>query len=387
MGKTLVLRLGALLALLVLVACGTGGETPTALAPAATATPPAVATSTTTAPAAGATSTTAAPVAGTTPAPAGCQSGATPSAAVAGKPLTKVVVAMGYIANVQFAPFYVAEDCGYYAAEGLQVEFKYGTVNDLLAVVSRGEIDYANVSGDEMVPAVAQGIPVRYVMTQYYHYPVAAVALTGQGAPLAKPADLKGRKVGIPGPYGSTYIGLKALLKAANLQESDIQEQTIGFNQVPTLLNHQVDVAMVYSMNEPVQIKSGGQDVEVLQVADYLDLAAVGLATSQQKITQNPEQVRAFVRATLKGVTATLAAPDAAFAMSLKRTPEIAADQIPLQRAVLTATLPFLTPPAGRTLGSSDAATWKTTESFLREIGISPKPIDPTTLYTNDYVP
>jgi NitT/TauT family transport system substrate-binding protein len=352
------LRAGVLLAGLVLAGCGTNADQ--AAGGAATATPVPVADSAT----------------------------ATPAATTGGgtKPLTKVVVAMGYVPNVQFAPFYVAEDKGYYAAEGLQVEFQYGQVNDLLKVVAAGDIDYANVSGDEMVPAVAQDIPVRYILTQYYRYPIAATAIAGQGPPLQAPADLKGRKVGIPGPYGSTYIGLKALLKAGNLQESDIQEQSIGFTQVSALLQKQVDVAMTYSMNEPVQIKSQGKDVQVLEVSQYMDLAAVGVATGVKKITDNPDQVRAFVRATLKGTVDTLADPDAAFASSMKRTPEITGDAVALQRAVLTATLPFITPPAGRTPGSSDPATWQTTEAFRREIGLSNKAVDPTTLYTNEFV-
>ncbi|HMA35792.1 MAG TPA: ABC transporter substrate-binding protein [Chloroflexia bacterium] len=342
-----VLRCGALLGVLLLTACGGSLDTPTAVPATSGATPPA-----------------------------------------ASKPLTKIVVAMGYIPNVQFAPYYVAEDKGYYAAEGLQVEFKYGQVNDLLKVVAQGDIDFANVSGDEMVPAVAQGIPVRYIMTQYYHYPIAAVAISGQGAPLTKPADLKGRKIGIPGPYGSNYIGLKALLKVAGLQESDIQEQSIGYTQVPALLNKQVDVAMVYSMNEPVQIQSAGKTVQILQVADSFDLAAVGVATGEKKIKDNPDQIRAFLRATLKGTDDTLKNPDAAFTSSMARTPEIQGKtaEMALQRAVLTATLPFMTPPAGRAPGSSDAETWKRTEEFLRSIGQSKQPIDPATLYTNEFL-
>ena len=366
--KAPILR-GTVLALLLLTAaCGAPAATPTA-APAAATAPPAAGTG------------TAAPAATNTPAPAATAGTAahTPGA------LTRVVVAMGYIPNVQFAPFYLAEDRGYYAAEGLAVEFKYGQVNDLLKVVSTGAIDFANVSGDEMVPAVAQGIPVRYVLTQYYRYPIAAAAI---GATVLKsPADLKGQTIGIPGPYGSTYIGLRALLQAANLQESDVHEQSIGFTQVAAVLNHQVPIAMVYSMNEPEQLRASGQQVSLLQVADYENLAAVGLATSLTKLQQDPAQVRGFVRATLHGISDTVADPDAAFASSLKRMPELAADQQPLQRAVLTATLPFMTPPAGRKPGSSDPQTWQTTESFLRSIGLSSQAIDPTTLWTNDYLP
>src|SRR5947209_5481720 len=88
-------------------------------------------------------------------------------------PRKAVTLALSYIPDVQFAPYYVAQDKGYYAAEGLDVAFKYGSVNDLLSVVSQGVIPFAIASGDEVLQARAQGIPVTYVLTQYQRYPVA----------------------------------------------------------------------------------------------------------------------------------------------------------------------------------------------------------------------
>jgi NitT/TauT family transport system substrate-binding protein len=393
MAKFQFLRLAALVPVFALAACG-GAETATAVpgspAPGPTATPAPTGSGTVVATVNDAnmiatplgTRATDGDATKIATAPATAAADGTP-----GKPLTHIVVAMGYIANVQFAPYYLAQDRGYYAAEGLDVEFKYGQVNDLLKVVADGGIDYANVGGDEMVPAVAQGIPVRYVMTSYYRYPTALATVRGLGARIEQPSDMKGHKIGIPGAYGSSYIGLKALLKAGKLQESDINLQSIGFTQVQALLGGQVDAAMVYAMNEPVQVSAGGKSVDVLKVSDYADLAASGIATSNKKIAAKPDEIRAFVRATLKGTADTLTDPDAAFASTLKRTPELAVDQQPIQRLVLTAALAYFRPPEGRTLGSSDATTWKNTESFLREIGLSPKEIDPATLWTNDFIP
>ena len=175
--------------------------------------------------------------------------------------------------------------------KGLQVEFKYGQVNDLLKVVAQGDIDFANVSGDEMVPAVSQGIAVRYVMTRTIATP-SRRRRSMSGPALKQPADLKGRKIGIPGPYGSTYIGLRALLKAAGLQESDVQEQSIGFTQVSALLTEAGRCRDDLLDERAGALESSGQKVQTLQVSDYMDLAAVGLATSEKKITENPDLVR-----------------------------------------------------------------------------------------------
>jgi hypothetical protein len=66
-------------------------------------------------------------------------------------------------------------------------------------------------------------------MAQYEKYPVGATVIVTNGITLKSPADLKGRKVGIPGLYGASLVAIKALLKAGNLTDSDITLTSIGF--------------------------------------------------------------------------------------------------------------------------------------------------------------
>ena len=300
--------------------------------------------------------------------------------------LTKVVLAVGYIPNVQFAPYYVAQDKGYYAAEGLDVEIKYGSAPDVLKVVGEGTLDFTVTSGDEMVQARGAGIPVTYIMAQYQKYPVGATAIGGNGAPLKTPADLKGRRIGIPGMYGSSLVALKALLKAGGLTETDVTISTINYTQVASLQTKQVDVAMTYLMNEPVQLQALGSTVENLSASDYVNLISVGIATGAKNIETRPGLVQRFVRASQRGLQDSLADPDGAFASSLKRIPELPADQVPLQRQVLTATLGFEQPPANHPLGWSDPTGWQATSTFMHEAGLSPSAVDPATLFTNQFV-
>ncbi len=310
----------------------------------------------------------------------------TPQATVTGTTgLTKVLLVLAFQPNVQFAPFYVAQDKGYYAAEGLDVQVQYSTAPDALTLLGAGSSDFVVTSGDEMVPARVQGIPVTYIMAQYQKYPVGATAIAGNGAPLKTPADLKGRNIGIPGPYGSSLVALKALLQAGNLTDSDITMSSIGFTQVEALSQKRVDVAMTYLMNEPVQLQKLGNQVETLNVSDYLNLVSVGVATSERNIKERPDFVQHFVNATLRGLQATLDKPDDAFASSSTRTPEVTGDGLILQRAVLSATLTFMQKPAGHPLGWSDPAGWQTTQDFLKSVGMIDKTVDPTIVYTNQF--
>jgi len=299
----------------------------------------------------------------------------------------KVVLATGFVPNVQFAPYYLAMDRGYYSAAGIDVSIKNGASADLLQQVGRSGIDFAITGGDALVPARVAGIPVTYVMAQFQKYPVGAMTIVGKGPALHTPADLKGKKIGVSAPNGSTYIGLLALLHAAKLTTKDVQVISIGFTEVEALQQRRVDAAMTFLTNEPVQVRALGFQVETLAVADYVHLVSTGLATSDDLIRRDPDLVQRFVSATLRGLRDTQDDADAAFAASLKRLPEIASDpqQVRIQRDVLTATLAFEQSPAGHPLGWSDPAAWQTTMNVLAETGLIGKSVDPTTCYTNRF--
>lgn len=309
-------------------------------------------------------------------------------------PLTKATIALGYIPNVQFTPYYVALEKGYYRAEGLDVTFKHGIVPDLIAQLGVGDagVNFAAASGDELIPArLNGGVPVVYVMTWFRQYPVAAASIEGKGPALKNPADLKGRKVGVPGPYGANYTGLQALLKAGGLTLDDVQVESIGFTQVESLSQGQVDVAMVYAANEPTQLRSQGLNVNTLMVSDYAPLAANGLATNEKTLLENPELVGKVVRATLKGIQDTVADPQAAFTTALKVTPEIGTGDRDLQLEVLKETAKLMQPKTGdpaakQPLGWTDAAVWSATQDFLLEAKVVTKKGDVGEMFTNKFI-
>jgi len=174
------------------------------------------------------------------------------------------------------------------------------------------------------------------------------------------------------------------LLNQAGLQESDVTLDAIGFNQVEALATDQEQAAVIYANNEPVQLRAQGLEVNLLRVADYVQLASNGLITNEQTIRENPELVRGMVQAILRGVADTIANPDEAFEISKKHVENLAqADQI-VQRKVLDETIEFWK--ADR-LGYSDPAAWENMQSLLLEMGLINQPLDLGQAFTNEFIP
>jgi len=295
--------------------------------------------------------------------------------------LTHIDLGVGFIPNVQFAPLYVAQAKGFFAEEGVEVALEHGYENDFVALTAQGERQFAIASGDQVILARAQGLPVVYVMKWYQRFPVAVMALAEQG--IDTPGKLAGHSVGIPGLFGASYIGWKALVYAAGLDENDISLESIGFTQAEAISQGQVDAAVVYIANEPVQLTQAGMEVDIIEVSDYIDLVANGLITNEDTVRDNPDLVQRMVRASLRGLEYTIAHPEEAFAIAREVVPEITDEDAPTQRAVLDASIALW---RSNRPGISDPQAWSDSVQFMLDTGLIESPLDVETLYTNQFV-
>ena len=296
--------------------------------------------------------------------------------------LTKIRLPMGYIPNIQFAPMYVALEKGYFREAGLDVEMDYKFETDGVALVGSGDLPFAVVSGEQVLLARAQGLPVVYVAAWYQQYPVSVVAKSELGVLI--PQDLKGKKIGLPGLFGANYVGLRALLFEAKMSEEEVALDSIGFNQVELLAAGEQDVIVGYTANEPIQLRARGIPVTEIRVADYVHLASNGILTNETTIAENPELVRGFVGAFLKGLADTIANPDEAFDLSEAHIPNFADLDADVQRQVLAISIEQW---KGERLGYADPQAWENMRNILLEMGLVTDDIDLNTAYTNEFIP
>jgi NitT/TauT family transport system substrate-binding protein len=296
--------------------------------------------------------------------------------------LQAIRLPMGFIPNVQYAPFYVAAERGYFAEAGFEVEFDYSFETDGVALVGAGELPFALVSGEQVLLARAQEVPIVYVAAWFQDYPVAVVAKQESG--IASAEDLAGRRIGLPGLFGANYIGLRAMLDAAGMAEADVTLDSIGFNQVEALAADQDEAVVGYVNNEPVQLEALGYAVNVIPVADYVQLAANGLITNEDALANDPEMVRAFVAAFLRGLEDTIADPEAAYEICKEFVEGLAEADEPVQKQVLALSIELWETDAP---GLSSPAAWENMQSVLLGMDLLSQPLDLDAAYTNDFLP
>lgn len=289
-----------------------------------------------------------------------------------------VNIGLGYIPNVQFTPFYVADRLGYFKAESLNVKYQHGFINELMPLLLQGKLDFVVGDPEDVIFARNQGAPVKYVMAMYQKNPVTVFSTR----PLSRAADLKGMTVGIPGPYGSSYNAIQAVLDEANLQEGrDVKLATIGYTQLDAVRGGKVDAAVGYINNDVVQLRAAGTSVNTLDLSGAYPMVGVGLITLEKNLSG--DLARKVVRASQRGLKFTVANPAQAF-----KTAQPVFGKNGGTLDVLKASTPLISSAyaAQNGLGASNPANWAKAVAALVKLGKLPANTKATDFYTNTLI-
>jgi NitT/TauT family transport system substrate-binding protein len=279
-----------------------------------------------------------------------------PGGPVSGPLVRPVRLLLGFQPDVQFAPFYLAQQNGLYADAGLDVTIEYKSGADLVRLVADGQAEFGVTDATDEMISRTHGIPIKYVATLYRLFPVALIG--PKGTVPTEPAELAGKRIGTPGKFGSSWHALLALLDAGGLTADDVTiREYPQFNQVDGLLNGDVDLITGFRNNEPLRLAAQGMETDLLTVEQIAPLPGPGVIVGDELLGSDPDLVQRFVNATISAMAPIAAEPQLGVDAAVVAVPAIASDKA-TALAVLSATVELWTLSDGGVSPVIDRELW-----------------------------
>lgn len=295
------------------------------------------------------------------------------------------VIGLTYIPNIQFAPWYVAADKGLFAAAGTDVTLRHhGAQEGLFTALAAGNEQLVVAGGDEMLQARQDGLDLVAVAQVYTQYPVKIIVPVSSS--VQSVADLKGRKVGVPGRYGESWMALVLGLRVSGLTEADVTVVEIGYTQQAALATGKVDAVVGFVNNDVVAFSAAGVAVRSIPLGDGVHLQGISLITTRAYAATHPSVVKAVATATVKGMQQVAADQPAAITLSSAHVPGLTdATAKATATAVLAATVPLYGPP-GHIDGRMQPDGWSAMSRSMFAAGLLKVDVDGATVMTNEYL-
>lgn len=305
--------------------------------------------------------------------------------------LTKVVFSLDFIPLGRHAAWYAALAEGFYKDERLDVSIipAQGTAQVIQAVES-GTANIGFVDVPSVVIARGNGSKLKMVAVNYGKAPYAIFSLS-KGANVTEPKQLEGLNLG----SGAGSFTPKVIQGFMTQKGLDPNKLTISNVAPParatTLLSGQIPAIEFFVMAKPgleAGAKASNTELRTLLLADHgLELYGNGIAATEDYLAKNPDVVKRFVRASLKGWKFTMANPERAAADQVKYVPTLKPEGIVAEIKVVT-DLAVTAETRKNGLGWFDPAKMKANIDFVEKyVGITGKPPAATDVYASGFLP
>ena len=294
--------------------------------------------------------------------------------------LKKVVLRLKWVHQAQFAGFYAAVEQGYYEEAGLEVEIRPGGSDfPSVQMVASGSEHFGVTGADQILLGREKGVPVKALATIYRETPFVLFALKESG--ITSMEDLEGQRIGVK-LGGNEELTYRAMVNNAGIDGSAVDEMPVKFDLSP-LLTGQVKAWPGYVINEVLAAEALGHEVNVIKPQDYgINFYADTLFAKEELIEKDPELVRSFVQASMKGWEYALDNPEEAAEMGLNY-----GENLKLEHEInmMNASIPLLQPD-NRPLGKMEESAWETLQESLMELEFLKESQDLSTIFTNEFL-
>jgi NitT/TauT family transport system substrate-binding protein len=287
--------------------------------------------------------------------------------------LEKVNFRLNWVVAGNHAPFYLAQEKGYWARCGLDVTMTPGTGSGATAqLVANGSQEFGLTDAVSITAARARGLPLKSIGVLYQTNPSSLVSKKTAG--ITKLQDAAGKTWGAV-PTGSPYLLLKALLKKNNI--TTVKEADVPAPGIAQLKTGQVDFITFFG-NEAANVDPDADaNLNVVWFKDYgQDIYGLAIATGDDYLKSHAKEVACFRQGVIDGFKEARANPEAALQALYEKAP-LTKNAPKVQAALLKGALEF----TGNDLLAQSAAKWDGTQQLLLDAGITPKKVDAADLF------
>jgi ABC-type nitrate/sulfonate/bicarbonate transport system substrate-binding protein len=297
-----------------------------------------------------------------------------------------VSVQLSWFHGVEYAGFYAAVEKGYYAEENITLTLNAGgpEINPL-DEVQNGKSQFGISSGDSIIIAKTNQQNFVSIATIFRENPLAITSLAQDK--IQKPGDLAGKTIGVYSLDLTSFNDLPflAFLSRTGLDRASMNYALIeDFEGANEIKAGKMDaMSGMFATDQQVMAQKAGDELNFIYYKDYgYDAYINTIFTTDEFRQSNPELIRRFIKATMKGYEYAIANTEESASLAIKYDPNL---DITYQQEVMKAQIPFINT-GNVPIGSMDESVWSTTQEILLEFGLISKPIDLNTIYTNEFI-
>ena len=287
----------------------------------------------------------------------------------------RIVVAGWSKPITEVMPLLVDDDKSFYRAQGIDLQFVPGAGGgDAIRNILSGQADVAFADPGSLFAALDKGEKLKAIYDIYPQNVFNVVALKSSG--ITRPADLKGKKIGVYSLASGTRQNLLVLLHQAGLGEKDVEIVVTGLLNFAPLLQGQVDATAATDTGLLIGRTRGIGDVNVIEVGQYLNVTSDLFVVRDEVLRAKQAALRRFVKAYRDAAAWMIANPDEAARLAMTRA--IDGTDVKLARGIIglrnAATVSPLTQKSG--LGTMDQVSLQRAAEVYRALGMIQKPLD-----------
>ncbi|MED1470418.1 ABC transporter substrate-binding protein [Bacillus salipaludis] len=315
---------------------------------------------------------------------AGCSSkNETDTAKENTKKLNKITVVLDWTPNTNHTGLYVAKAKGYFKDQGLDVDIIQPGETGADQLVASGKADFGVGYQEGVTQARVQGVPLVSIAAVIQHN------TSGFASPVDKnikaPKDFEGKTYGGWGsPVEKSVI--TSLMDKEHANANKVKIINMGDTDFFTAVKRDVDFAWIYYGWTGVEAELRHQKINMIYLTDYskkLDYYTPVLETNEKMIANNPDTVKAFLKAASQGYEFAIKNPDQAADILIKAAPD-------LDPKLVKASQKWLSPKYqddATKWGLQKKTVWENYASWMYDHKLLDKKLDAEKAFTNEFLP